>query len=762
MNTYFIHLKGIVQGVGFRPMVYELAVQNNLSGAVSNSSSGVEIFINASESEATAFYELVLSNLPPRSKVVEHSIQQVASQKFESFGIIDSESNQPPIAFLSPDFALCESCRKELHDAKDKRYEYAFITCTQCGPRYSILNQLPYDRIRTSMSAFEMCEVCSKEYKDSDDKRFYSQTNSCEKCGVVLTLFVNGEKYKTNTVEQTVALILAGKTVAVKGIGGYLLLCDATNEKAIRTLRDRKNRPTKPLAVLYPNPKMLHSDVALSDEALKVLQGEVSPILLTPLLSNPASEIQTSLITPGLRSLGVMLPYAPLLELIATKINRPLVATSANLSHQPIVYNDAVAMEGLSSLADAILIHNREIVIPQDDSVIRLTNNLPIVIRRARGLAPSFFSKISWTDKTVLAMGAQLKSTVTLLHKGNVYVSQYLGDLESIEAEKNYRAVIDHLLKITQAHPEIIIIDKHPSYTSSEIGKALAVQYSATVQHVQHHAAHFAAVVAENNLKENILGVIWDGVGLGTDGNFWGGEFFIWDNHTVQRVDHFTEFPLLLGDKMAREPRLSALALSTDEFKPLLKNQFTETEWRVYNSLLKVEQYRTDSVGRLFDAVSAWCGVGHQNSYEGEAALLLEELASTCYEKNPTAYNPFRFSITSISSQSLVKEVSNALQCGTSTMQVAFQFHCTLVEIIRQVAHKHNVRSLAFSGGVFQNALLVTLIQKQLKGKFNLHFHQQLSPNDECISFGQLAYSQWMCPESELVESRTIKETMFQ
>jgi hydrogenase maturation protein HypF len=758
--TYQLHLTGIVQGVGFRPMVYVLAKKNEINGTVSNSAEGVVILFNAKEEAAHHFYKSILLNLPSNSKVTHHKLTEIKSQAFSSFEIIESTTSGTTSVMLSPDFAMCPSCREELHNPSNRRFQYPFITCTQCGPRYSIMQQLPYDRSNTSMNEFEMCEACVSEYAMASDRRFYSQTNSCHLCGMKMSLHLSTTIIESprEIIPAAIQLLQEGKTVAVKGIGGYLLLCDATNERAISQLRNRKHRPTKPFAVLYPNLLQLKNDVRLRKEEEDAVQSVEAPIVIVSLKTKPLTEIQTKVIAPGLQSIGVMLPYAPLLELLAFQFQKPLIATSANISNSPIIYQDDEAIQSLFGVADALLVHNRAIVIPQDDSVVRFTDSgRRIVIRRARGMSPSYFGS-SPTSENILAMGAQLKSTIALQHAECFYLSQYIGDLESADTEKNYQTILNHLLTVTSARPELILADLHPDYTSTRIGQYNASISAIPIVQIQHHEAHLAAVLSENNLLEEsdpILGVVWDGIGLGSDLHHWGGEFFRWRENEFSRVAHLSYFPLLLGDKMAREPRLSSLAITHIDYIHLLEKKFTPHEWKIYTAALQTESAKCSSMGRLFDAIAAWCGFCGKATYEGEAALLLEEAAKDFIQSQKTEYfhsYPVQVHGDTIDTPFLIMQVIKDVRQGIDPCEIAARFHCTLVQLIKTIAEQHQLKSIAFSGGVFQNALLVGLIENHLSKEFKLFFHQQLSPNDECISFGQLAH--WKVTNTKRLSSK--------
>lgn len=751
--TWRLLINGQVQGVGFRPMVYREATLLSIPGLVSNTPSGVEVVFNTvDEAAATHFYDLVLKNIPANSIVTDSSLQIVASQDFEQFQIAASESATVNTVQITPDLALCSTCRRELHTPGNRRYRYAFTSCTRCGPRYSIMQQLPYDRPETTMRDFSMCANCSAEYNDPDDRRFYAQTISCSDCGPTISLFQQDQPTETDeaAIAGTIQLLLSGKIVAVKGTGGYLLMCDATDTGAMGLLRKKKNRPAKPLAVMYPDVDTLGQDVLLHNDALDWLKGPVAPIVLLPMSENPMSGIAASIIAPGLPLLGVMLPNTPLLELIAAGANKPLIATSANISHAPIIYQDEAALRDLLEIADAMLTHDLEIVVPQDDSVMRFTESgRPVILRRSRGMAPVFFPGMPFPNRQILAMGAQLKSTLSLLQAGKIYLSQYIGDLEYFDTVQRFQFLTQHLFQLTGMHPEFILCDLHPGYTSTQLGQQMAASQQIPLIKIQHHEAHFAAVLAENGLhaaEETVMGVIWDGTGYGSDGKIWGSEFFYWQGQNMERIGHLDYFPSLAGDKMAREPRLSALAVTPAEYRNLLSPRFTPREWTIYTALLASDTLQTSSMGRLFDAVAAWCGYSDISEYEGAAALWLETAATMFLKQRKDYFEsyPIEFENKKIHTTALLSFVIEDVRNGVNPAEIAARFHCALVDMIRLVARASGTKQVAFSGGVFQNALLVSLIELHLVGEFYLFFHRQLSPNDECISFGQLAHWELM------------------
>lgn len=772
-EVFHLHLTGIVQGVGFRPMVYNFAKQLGLKGYVCNAADGLHIEFIAKESEVEIIVNKLLGQAPPLAKVRHWHLNKTIFKAYEDFVIKDSDENADARLPLTPDFALCNDCRNEMHDAANRRFHYPFITCTQCGPRYSIIEQLPYDRINTTMNDFAMCESCEEEYSSSTNKRYFSQTNSCGDCGIQLRLYA-GKKLIIDQDQQAIIhtvceALTQGKIVAVKGIGGYLLLCDAANSDAIKTLRSRKHRPSKPFAIMCGSIASADEFVRLNDAAKALLVSPVSSVVLAKAKKNTALALED--IAPGLRSLGVMIPYAPLFELILSEFKKPVIATSGNISNSPVIFNDEQALEYLPAIADLIVTHNRTIVTPQDDSVVRFTSlkEQPIIIRRSRGWAPSFFGYERMNKNTMLATGALMKSSFTIAQLDNIYVSQYLGSTDSYDAQLSYRQTLLHLLHVLKASPQVIITDKHPQYFSNELAKELAVKYKTELIEVQHHKAHFAAVLAENNLlqtDEKVLGVIWDGTGLGDDGQIWGGEFFLYHQNNMHRYRHVNYFPQLLADKMAREPRIAALALcsAVTEAVDLLQLKFSTTEWALYRSMLnKKDMLKSCSVGRIFDAVACLLGICDKQLYEGEAALLLETRAQEYVDENGYEFS-YYYSAgegnQSISAAVLLEQLVQAIKLNKTSGEIAASFHFSLVMLVKQVAENINCKKIAFSGGVFQNALLVDLMQYHLSDQFELFFHKELSPNDENISFGQLVYAdQGIDGVSSLNKKQTVQES---
>ncbi|AEV97639.1 carbamoyltransferase HypF [Niastella koreensis] len=750
IHTYHIHISGLVQGVGFRPFVNRIAATFGICGEVCNSTDGVHITFNATETMAVAFYNDLIRKAPVRAVIHKQRLQRVADRHFDGFAIIPSASGAGIQVLITPDVALCPACRRELNDPHNRRHRYAFITCPDCGPRYSILTALPFDREHTTMDYLQPCDACYEEYKGLQNRRHYSQTNSCPACPIHVHLhsLYNGAVIREPAIIlQVVREQLAeGKIVAVKGTGGYLLLCDATNARAVQLLRDRKHRPQKPFAVLFASVEMAKTTVQLRKEEVEALESAAAPIVLARLQDTITSGLCCEKVAPGLHILGVMLPGTPLLQLIAQEAGYPLVATSANKSGSPIIYKDEEALTGLQGIADLILIYDRDIVVPQDDSVIRFTGSgQKIIIRRSRGYAPGYFPvPFEMPGSAVLAMGGELKATFAILAADQLYISQYLGDQGAWESQQAYEATLNHLSKLLHFTPRCILVDQHPNYQVSALGRQLGTQTTARVVEVQHHKAHFGAVLAENNLLQTagtILGIIWDGAGYGEDGQVWGGEVFLMEENQIRRVAHLDYFQQLLGDKMSREPRLSALALLHDQpqWRPQLEQYFTAGEWWYYCQLLQNNApVNTSSMGRLLDGISALLGITAINTYEGEAAMKLEALADTA-AGSPNDYYRIPVKGQLLEWQYLLQGVMEDLDRQLPANYIARKVFCSLAKLIISLAIQYGVNKVACSGGVFQSALLTDMIIALNGEERTFYFHQQLSPNDECIGFGQIA-----------------------
>lgn len=760
ISTWRITINGILQGVGFRPFVHALAHELDLKGCIANTSNGVVIEFNGSSAERDHFYSELLKMAPPLSHITDHELIPVQRKEFENFTIKPSKNETINNLKITPDLAVCDVCEKEIFDSSNRRYHYEFTTCTNCGPRYSILKQLPFDRPNTTMKEFAPCKACEDEYNDPGNPRHHSQTNSCNICGPQLSLYNCASQAYIDDKDPDVVkivgdLLVKASIVAVKGIGGYILLADATNEEVLKKLRERKNRPGKPFALMYPDLDSVKDHYYVSNEESEALLSAASPIVLLRMKAKSKDKIQVEQVNTGLNRVGIMIPYAPLYALIMDEVKKPLVATSGNISKSPIIYTDEGAIENLSAIADYILMHNRKIICPQDDSVIQFTGEFlqKIILRRSRGLAPNYLDpdlKIS-TDKFTISMGADLKNTFGFLFSKNTLISQYLGDQSHFDTQEACRGALDIFIHMINRKPGHILIDKHPGYYSRTAGQQLADKYGASIEKVQHHISHFAAILGEHNLldtEQKVMGVIWDGVGYGDDDQIWGGEFFEYKKKAFQRIKHLQYFPVIAMDKMSREPRISAFSLGSanQRMENLLKNKFSEEEWRIYSKKLKEEQnIKSSSMGRLFDAVASLIGICDITTYEGEAALYLQSLAEDYFRKegyNKIQAYPAVDKKYNLDYRLLFNLVIDDLEKNTPIDKLSAKFHITLVEWIKSFAQANHFKHLAFSGGVFQNTVLVDLIIHHLGSKLNLYFHRQLSPNDENISFGQLIFSQ--------------------
>ena len=757
MQTWHIHINGRVQGVGFRPFVYRLAKHFGLTGTVANTPDGVHIYVNANAEDCNAFMDAIVETKPTAASIVAISKQQASAQQFDAFKIVESGNHTQPKLLITPDIGLCDECRNELHNKKDRRHNYAFTTCTQCGPRYSIMNALPYDRATTTMKPFVMCPTCKKEYNAVTNRRFYSQTNSCPTCGINL-YWLTKEPENIDPIKHTVDLLEEGKIVAVKGIGGFLLLVDATNDAAIMRLRVLKKRPGKPFALLFHSVEQASQYTRITPIEQKALTSTESPIVLLR-MQRETLDLSVDAIAPGLNRLGVMLPYAPILELIAFNFGKPLVATSANVSGSPIVYKDVEAVRILEGVADAILSNDREIHFPQDDSVriYSPVHRNPVILRRSRGLAPS----INWPDNRLqnnyLAFGAEMKSAFALTSQGNTYLSQYLGDTAAYESQQAYNTAFLNMLNLVKPEVKHVVVDAHPDYHTSNIGRSWASYHGSKVSSVQHHQAHFASILAESNLIEQtepVLGVIWDGTGYGSDGMIWGSEFFMYCKHKMQRINHLMPYPQLFNNRMAKQPSIATMAAMhpLNPGKVWQRNHFSDAETDIIAAKLMHPDLYTTSMGRLFDAVAGLLELTMENTFEGESAMALQTVAE---KSERTTWDAYCLPIENnrFSTSLLLEKIHTEKKLGISVEDLALRFHQTLVNWIAWIADTQQVKKVAFSGGVFQNTLLVDLIIDRLGDYHELYFHKLLSPNDENIAIGQIAMANISTLEEEKKES---------
>ena len=760
--TWRIRVYGIVQGVGFRPTVSRHATSNGICGTVCNKGPYVEIYAQGQKKQMEGFLKALEVQPPKRAAILKINTEDVTAETdmhFETFDIIESEKTKGEI-FVSPDIAICEECKEEMYDPKDRRYLHPFINCTCCGPRLTILDALPYDRERTSMKEFPMCPDCAEEYEDETTRRYDAQPVCCNKCGPEVYLIGRSERGR-DAITYTRRMISEGKIVAIKGIGGFHLCCDATNEEAVQRLRTLKRRPAKPFAVMAKDESVVKRECVVTPEQEMILTGHQKPILL--LDKENGGRLAPS-IAPGNPKVGVMLPYAPVQLLIfqyddGIKMPDILVMTSGNTSGAPICREDTEAVAELSHLCDAMLSHNRKIRIRADDTVMDFYKNEPYMIRRSRGYAPlPFMMSTDWKGK-VLAVGGELKNTFCIGVDSRFYPSPYVGDLEDLRTVKALQETIQRFQTLLEVHPQVVVCDLHPKYNSTVVAEELGYP----VVKVQHHYAHILSCMVENDCQEPVIGVAFDGTGYGTDGTIWGGEILLADYEDFTRFGNITPFLQIGGDASAKEGWRIAVSmiygytkdreLAGEIMKKL--DLCSEKESKVQFAMAdrKLNAVLSTSVGRLFDAVSAILGIRHKSSFEGEASMALE-FAAEAYEQkdheqkqnekiDPLVYEEDGHVI--LNTQLLVQRIVEAKLQGSDSDRLAYWFHKILAEQITAVCvEARNVsgrQKVALSGGVFQNRLLLRLTEERLTEEgFEVLRHRMVPPNDGGIAVGQAAY----------------------
>ena len=746
-NTYKIQFKGRVQGVGFRPYVVKLARQKGLKGAVSNNEDGVIIHLLADQSAAEEFYECIVQNPPPLSRIKGHSIHQVALTEYRTFDIVPTVTEGKLNLALTPDFGICSSCEEELSDPSNRRYGYPFTTCVNCGPRWSITNTFPFERDHTSMKVFSMCPNCGFEYQDPSDRRFHSQTNSCPECGIKLELQDNKgmtlDVPASGIIKFTADLIRDEKIVAIKNTGGYLLCCDAGNPAVVKKLRRLKKRPGKPFAVLFPGIDQLKKGFSITELQSRELCSAERPIVI---ISSRACKDSLALseLAPGLRQLGVMLPNSGLMYLLSKELGIPVVATSGNIHGSPVISRSEQAVSLIGEVADYFLHHDLDISNAQDDSVVKFSfkEHQRIMFRRARGYAPNYFDHRSTSDQKILALGGHLKSTIAFTPNDYLYLSQYLGNLDHFEVYGRFEKTVEVFRQIFSESPDCILVDGHPDYLSTRFGEELSVKTGIPLFRIQHHRAHFASVLGEHELFDSgdkVLGVIWDGTGYGDDGHIWGGEFFTYSSGNMDRTGHFEYFNWLAGDKMAREPRLSLFSIHEGRGADIVNRKFDANELGIYTSLKSRNSLKTSSVGRLFDAVASLLGLCDINTYEGEAAILLENAIAEYEMDELKGYASVQNNL-KVPTQTLWKNLYKDFSAGVTKERIILNFLYTLARLVVEMGALTGAAKIAMSGGVFQNAVLVDMIKILSRNRYELFFNRNLAPNDENIAFGQLKY----------------------
>lgn len=742
-----IDIQGIVQGVGFRPFVYQRAVRLGLKGIVSNTSDGVFIHVEGPCDSIRSFIDGFSVDLPPLARI--HRLTQTPAALFgyDTFHIASSVEGIRRNTLIAPDACICDDCLKELFDPTDRRYRYPFINCTHCGPRYTIIDDIPYDRPHTSMKGFRMCSQCQAEYDDPMDRRFHAQPNACAECGPRLLLHdADGRPISSpDPLEETIRLLREGAIVAIKGLGGFHLACDASNEASVRMLRKRKHREEKPLAVMAPDILTARRFARIEPEDETLLRSRQRPILLC---EKAQGDFLAPSVSPANRRIGVMLPYTPLHALLMHDTFSALVMTSANPSEEPIVFHNEEAFERLAGIADRFLVHDRPIYIRVDDSVVLRTGKSVMPIRRARGYAPAPIA-LPKELPHVLACGAELKNTVCMTRHSEAFVSQHIGDLENLPSYTSFLFTIDHLKRILDVEPNIVAFDLHPDYLSTRYAKELPDTFHKIG--VQHHHAHVASCMAENGIEGRVIGIACDGTGYGTDGTLWGCECFEADYTDFRRMATLEPFPMPGGAAAIREPWRMAVSYLYGSYGrrllqlplPFLKAEPSDALCTMIER--KINCPMTSGLGRLFDGVSALVGLYSRIRFEGQAAMALEMAAEPNDSDNAYAFelrmHP-QDDMLLLSPGPLIEEMVGDIVSGVSIATIAWKFHQAVVnclmEVIRRMRERTTLNRVVLSGGSFQNVLLSTQLRRNLADEgFDIFTHSEVPCNDGGISLGQ-------------------------
>jgi hydrogenase maturation protein HypF len=732
-------VEGVVQGVGFRPFVHRLAAELDLGGWVANDERGVLLEVEGEPGAVESFLERLRAEAPPLASVERVSATALPATGERKFAIRESASGGRVEALVSPDSATCADCLAELFDPADRRHRYPFVNCTNCGPRFTIVTGVPYDRPLTTMAGFAMCERCLAEYRDPADRRFHAQPNACPDCGPSLALLAPGgrELEASDPLAEAVAGLAAGKVVAVKGLGGYHLACAAADEEAVKALRARKHREERPFALLAGDLRAAGSLVELSPREQSLLSGRERPIVVAR--RRPAAEVARS-VAPRSPDLGVMLPYSPLHHLLAHDAGEPLVLTSANVSDEPIAYRDEDALERLAQIADLFLVHDRPIHTRTDDSVVRATSGPPLLIRRSRGYVPASVD-LPLEAPPLLACGAEQKNTFCLARGRRAWVGHHIGDLENWETLRSYREGVEHFERLFAVRPGLVAHDLHPEYLSTKYAQE---REGVELVGVQHHHAHLAACLAEQGERGPAVGAIFDGTGFGPDGTVWGGELLVGDLAGFTRAGHLWPVRLPGSERAIREPWRMACAWLVEtagpepELPPTLAGEVDPGRWAEVARLCQTGTASplTTSAGRLFDAVAAMCGVRAFVSYEGQAAVELEAL---CDPADCGAYE-LAFEHGVLDARPLIAAVAADVAAGVRVAAVSARFHEGLARATAAACAASGERTAVLSGGVFQNRVLLERTAEHLeRAGLRVLRPEALPPNDGGISYGQAA-----------------------
>ncbi len=744
-----VTVEGIVQGVGFRPYVHRLACELGLSGTAHNFTGGVQIDVEGSLAAVEEFTRRLPLEAPPIAVIERMDEEPIPARGLTDFVITPSQEQEGGPIFVSPDVGVCADCRREMADPDDRRFRHPFINCTNCGPRFTIIESVPYDRPRTSMAHFEMCEDCRREYEDIGDRRYHAQPVACLACGPTLT-FVCGEQTEGGEAALRAAreMLLNGQIVAVKGLGGFHLACDADNEHAVQRLRERKFREAKPLAVMTLDLDTARSFVEISDEAAALMASPHSPIVLVP--KRDDAPLAPS-VAPDTGTYGVMLPYTPLHILLLQNLDiRALVMTSGNLADEPLCTDNDEARERLADIADGFLLHDRDIFVGCDDSVVRPTARGPIVFRRARGYVP-FPVRLADEVRPVLAVGAHLKNTFCLTSGRNAFLSQHIGDLSNVPALSFFERSLAHLESVLQVAPEAIACDLHPDYLSTRAAERLADERDLPLHRVQHHHAHLAACLADNHESGPAIGLVCDGTGLGDDGTIWGCETLVGDASGYERFAHLRYVPVPGGERAIDEPWRMALVYAMEALGPEfadMVHRANHADRRVILEMIErgVNCPLASSAGRLFDAVAALLDLHTHAEYEGQGPIHLEAIA----ERGQPGYD---FDITKsdegyiLDPLPIIRGLLQDVNALVARPRIAGRFHTSFVMMLAEIAtiaaRERDLTTVALSGGTFNNAIVVEELMTELERRgLRPLIHQSLPPGDGCLSLGQAMVAQ--------------------
>lgn len=770
LKSASISVRGIVQGVGFRPFVYGLAIKHNLRGWVYNTSEDVKIEIEGAGEAIKQFEQELETKAPPLAHIENIAVRYHSPRGYESFEIRQSQAQAGRYQLISPDVATCQACLGELLNPEDRRYRYPFTNCTNCGPRFTIIENMPYDRPKTTMRYFQMCPQCQAEYDNPVDRRFHAQPNACSKCGPQVQLIDNHGNVmnESNPIGAGSQLLREGKIVAVKGLGGFLLACDATSDTAVKTLRQRKKRPSKPFAVMVASVDEAKRHCYVLPEEEELLTSTQSPIVL--MIWREVSGVSRE-VAPNLWFLGIMLPYTPLHHILLRDTGRPLVMTSGNLSEEPIARDNDEALRRLSGIADYFLVHNRDIYSRYDDSVAVVERGTSQLVRRARSYAP-YPIRLPFRTRQVLGCGAEEKNTFCLTRDNYAFLSQHIGDMENVETLEHFESTISLYKRLFHIEPEIVAHDLHPDYLATKYARELGESGMKLVP-VQHHHAHIASCMADNGLESPVIGVAFDGTGMGADGNIWGGELLVADYRDYKRVGHLEYLPLPGGAAAIKRPYRTAIGyiitlLGEDALNAVIASetkqsrlasigQVGEAEIEIIKRQVerKINSPLTSSMGRLFDAISALLGIRGAIDYEGQAAVELEMAAysgvmdaGVSDDAIPGHDESYSYAIVEdhgiriVRLRDLLAAVIEDLHQGISKGLISLKFHNTVARMINEMcrltADETGITQVALSGGVFQNRLLLRKTVKLLeRSGFQVFTHGQVPCNDGGISLGQ-------------------------